>query len=210
MRPQSFRQPMPPSRPFNQFQGPRGSFGARPPQFPQQGMFPPPGRGPAPGPVPGLGIGAGGSTPKLQTFMDTANRFLATAQSFQPLVQQATPMFRNLPALWRLYKGFQGLPKNSDSKEPNPREQFDFDESLESPEMFKRPERAAREERPERPAVPERFAGPAKPARSTRKDRNEEYDFSESPAFNEGVRPKKITTRPSVPRIFQPPYHFDE
>lgn len=50
MRPQSFHNQMPPGRPFNQFQGPRGNFGGRPPRFPQPGMMPPPGRGPAPGP----------------------------------------------------------------------------------------------------------------------------------------------------------------
>ncbi|MDN4493248.1 VrrA/YqfQ family protein [Ureibacillus aquaedulcis] len=213
MRPQSFRQPLPPNRPFNQFQGPRGNYGARPPRFPfpQPGMQPPPIQGQ--GPAPGLGIGTGGATPRLQSIMDTANRFLATAQSFQPLVQQATPMFRNLPALWRLYKGFQGLPKTSASKDDESGEQFDFDESLESPEMFAKPEKAVKEKtvekhnRPEKPARPEMFKRPARPAS---RDRFEEYDSFESPTITERVKPKKVSTRPSVPRIFQPPYHFDE
>ena len=211
MRPQSFHQQRPPGRPFNQFQGPRGGFGARPPQFPQPGMIPPPGRGPIPGPGPG--IGAGGGSPKLQSFMDTANRFLATAQSFQPLVQQATPMFRNLPALWRLYKGFQGLPKTSEGQEHGQREQFDFDESMEeSPERFNRPERPVSEERParptrQRPPMPEKFA---RPQSTGRRNRYEDYDLSESPAYNKPVKPKKASTKPSIPRIFQPPYHFDE
>lgn len=212
MRPQSFRPQLPPSRPFNQFQGPRGNFGAIPPRYPQPGFLPPPGRGPAPLP----GIGTGGSTPKLQSFMDTANRFLATAQSFQPLVQQATPMFRNLPALWRLYKGFQGLPKASDSKDDDLEEDFDFDESmesLESPEMFARPQKTMKEKRPERPVRPVRPARPKnfdRPANTAKRNRNKGYELSESPTFEEKVRPKKMTTRPSIPRIFQPPYHFDE
>ncbi|WP_430541125.1 VrrA/YqfQ family protein [Sporosarcina thermotolerans] len=42
--------------------------------------------------------------------MQTANRFLTTAQQYAPLVQQIAPMFQNLPAMWRLYKGFQSLP----------------------------------------------------------------------------------------------------
>ncbi len=42
--------------------------------------------------------------------MQTANRFLNTAQQYAPLVQQIAPMFQNLPAMWRLYKGFQSLP----------------------------------------------------------------------------------------------------
>ncbi|WP_215490545.1 VrrA/YqfQ family protein [Ureibacillus sinduriensis] len=150
----------------------------------------------------------------MQSFMDTANRFLATAQSFQPLVQQATPMFRNLPALWRLYKGFQGLPKASDSKEDDLEEDdFDFDEStesLESPEVFARPQKAIKEKRPERPVRPARPKNFDRPATSAKRNRYKEYEISESPTFEEKVRPKKISTRPSIPRIFQPPYHFDE
>ena len=36
--------------------------------------------------------------------------FLNTAQQFAPVVQQFAPMVQNLPAMWRLYKGFQSLP----------------------------------------------------------------------------------------------------
>ena len=42
--------------------------------------------------------------------MQTANQFLNTAQQFAPVVQQFAPMIQNLPAMWRLYKGFQSLP----------------------------------------------------------------------------------------------------
>ena len=42
--------------------------------------------------------------------MQTANQFLNTAQQFAPMVQQFAPMVQNLPAMWRLYKGFQSLP----------------------------------------------------------------------------------------------------
>ena len=45
-------------------------------------------------------------TNKIESFMETCNRFLATAQGFQPYIAQATPLIRNLPALWRLYRGF--------------------------------------------------------------------------------------------------------
>ncbi|WP_107935466.1 VrrA/YqfQ family protein [Ureibacillus chungkukjangi] len=210
---------MPPGRPFNQFQGPRGNFGGRPPRFPQPGMMPPPGRGPAPGPGMGPGIGPGGGSPKLQSFMDTANRFLATAQGFQPLIQQATPMFRNLPALWRLYKGFQGLPKTDGPTEHGHGEPFSLEDSSEIPENFGRPdghERADFHERPEGPVRHERHEAPvrqgmfARPSRPGRRESLEEYNISESPTYTEKVKPKKVSTRPSVPRIFQPPYYFDE
>ena len=50
------------------------------------------------------------NTSKMESYMQTANRFLNTAQQYAPLVQQIAPMFQNLPAMWRLYKGFQSLP----------------------------------------------------------------------------------------------------
>ena len=236
MRPQSFRPPMPPSHPFNNFQGPRGGFGSRPPQFPRQGMVPPPGRGlghgpgPGPGAGPGLGtaLGAAGTAPRLQSFMDTANRFLATAQSFQPLVQQATPMIRNLPALWRLYKGFQGLPKDQNPNGQMRNEEFNLDDSLDIPERFEHTERhegPMKEERFEGPMRAERYeapmAEPQRPARApgprqerfARQERPgrryDQYDL-ESPAYNEAMKPKKASPRPSMPRIFQPPYDFGE
>lgn len=53
---------------------------------------------------------AGQGISKLENYMQTADRFLATAQQFAPLVQQFAPMVSNLPAMWRLYKGFQSMP----------------------------------------------------------------------------------------------------
>lgn len=47
---------------------------------------------------------------KMESYMQTANQFLNTAQQFAPVVQQFAPMVQNLPAMWRLYKGFQSLP----------------------------------------------------------------------------------------------------
>ena len=49
-------------------------------------------------------------TSKIDGYMQTANRFLNTAQQFAPVVQQFAPMMRNLPAMWKLYKGFQSFP----------------------------------------------------------------------------------------------------
>ena len=47
---------------------------------------------------------------KMDGYMQTANRFLNTAQQYAPVVQQFAPMMRNLPAMWKLYKGFQAMP----------------------------------------------------------------------------------------------------
>lgn len=190
MRPQSFRHQMPPGRPFNQFQGPRNNFGARPPRFAQHGMMPPPGQY---GPMPGPGLAPKGTTPKLESFMDTANRFLATAQSFSPIVQQASPMFRNLPALWKLYKGFQGLPKNTDSKPSSEPKVPSWNKKGRRPERFDSYERENQYDRPRR---------------GRERDYYKHEELSESPAYEEV--PKRRNPRPSVPRIFQPDYNFDE
>ncbi|MHA6259475.1 VrrA/YqfQ family protein [Sporosarcina sp. CAU 1771] len=50
------------------------------------------------------------NTSKLESYMQTANNFLNTAQQFAPVVQQFAPMVQNLPAMWKLYKGFQSMP----------------------------------------------------------------------------------------------------
>lgn len=79
---------------------------------PGQNQGPPPNLGPQRQPfsnnIPGQSGGQGPS--KLETYMQTADRFLNTAQQYAPLVQQFAPMINNLPAMWRLYKGFQSMP----------------------------------------------------------------------------------------------------
>ena len=76
-------------------------------QFPRQ-MFSPPPMGNQFGP-PSQGVPQQSGS-KMEMYMQTANRFLNTAQQFAPLVQQFSPMLQNLPAMWKLYKGFQSLP----------------------------------------------------------------------------------------------------
>lgn len=58
---------------------------------------------------------------KFENYMQTADRFLTTAQQFAPLVQQFAPMISNLPAMWRLYKGFQSMPSQNPTASPNSR-----------------------------------------------------------------------------------------
>lgn len=104
--------------PYNYYQMPpvRPNYVPSPPQY---GFRPGPGMGPGPGPglfPPGMnpGFQSPKGAPKLDSILETANRFLATAQSFQPYIQQAAPMIRNLPALWRLYRGFQSVPSQNE------------------------------------------------------------------------------------------------
>lgn len=51
-----------------------------------------------------------GGAPRLESFLAGANSLFSNAQKYTPYIQQAAPMFKNLPALWRLYKGFKDSP----------------------------------------------------------------------------------------------------
>lgn len=105
MRPPHFYSNMPPFPP-NQFVPRPPQYGYRPGPFPQ--ATPP--RTPNFQQPPK-------AAPRLDSILETANRFLATAQSFQPYIQQAAPMIRNLPALWKLYRGFQSVPSQGQGVE---------------------------------------------------------------------------------------------
>ncbi|MGG0642862.1 VrrA/YqfQ family protein [Sporosarcina gallistercoris] len=56
----------------------------------------------------GSPAGAGLSKPEM--YMETANRLMSTVQQYAPIVQQFAPMIQNIPAMWKLYRGFQSLP----------------------------------------------------------------------------------------------------
>jgi hypothetical protein len=53
----------------------------------------------------------------LNGFLTNTQKVLNTAQQIGPMVQQYGPIVKNLPSLWRLYKGFKDLP--SDEEENN-------------------------------------------------------------------------------------------
>jgi len=61
----------------------------------------------------GVGGALGGAPQqpsKMEQYLQTADRFLSTAQQFQPMVSKVAPMVQNIPALWKLYRGFQSTP----------------------------------------------------------------------------------------------------
>lgn len=119
---------------------------------------------PIPPQFPGAGAGAGvaaataaAGAPRLEGFLAGANSLFENAQKFTPYIQQATPMFKNLPALWRLYRGFKGSPS------PDPLESSTIVAPVERPP---RQPRRARQERPQsvpitpKPSVPMIFQPP--------------------------------------------------
>ncbi|MEH7245582.1 VrrA/YqfQ family protein [Neobacillus niacini] len=70
--------------------------------------------------------GSGGVGSILQTlsnpdgltgFLNNTQQVLKTAQSFGPMIQQYGPMVKNIPMMWRLYKGFKDLPSEENQDE---------------------------------------------------------------------------------------------
>jgi len=57
---------------------------------------------------------------RIDQFLQSTGQFMKTAQTYAPYVQQAVPMFKNIPALFRLYKGFQNAP-NASEKSASPK-----------------------------------------------------------------------------------------
>ena len=112
---------MPPNIPIPQ-QGIPGVQGFQGMQgFPGNPDFP--GNPGIPG-IPGAGAGAAAATAaaaattpfRLDQFMNQAGQFVQSAQKYAPMIQQARPMLKNLPALWRLYKGFQSTPATGEEQ----------------------------------------------------------------------------------------------
>jgi YqfQ-like protein len=64
----------------------------------------------------GPGTAAGGSAignllnpGNISSFLSNTQQVLNAAQQFGPMIQQYGPMVKNLPALWKLYRGFKDL-----------------------------------------------------------------------------------------------------
>ncbi|MEG0451210.1 MAG: VrrA/YqfQ family protein [Lysinibacillus sp.] len=47
---------------------------------------------------------------RISSFLQSADSLFNSAKTYTPYIQQAMPMMKNIPALFKMYKGFQGLP----------------------------------------------------------------------------------------------------
>jgi hypothetical protein len=52
----------------------------------------------------------------LSGFINNTQQVLKTAQSIGPMIQQYGPIVKNLPMMWKLYKGFKDLPTEENSE----------------------------------------------------------------------------------------------
>lgn len=69
------------------------------------------------GQIPGTGAGAVAAAgaamqppSKIASFLQSADSLFNSAKTYTPYIQQAMPMMKNIPSLFKLYKGFQSLP----------------------------------------------------------------------------------------------------
>lgn len=75
------------------------------------------------------------SPSKIDQFLKTTDQLMKTAKTYEPYIQQAKPLLKNLPAMWKIYKGFtnsnntpkeqriartSSSPKSSRAKRPAP------------------------------------------------------------------------------------------
>ena len=146
--PYMMRQPMNPI--------PMNTMPPMPPQMPSQI----PGVAAATAAAGAAGVAGAAGAPRLEGLLAGANSLFENAQKFTPYIQQATPMFKNLPALWRLYRGFKG------SSAPDPLESSTIVAPVERPPRQPRQSRRARQETQQyvpikpKPSVPMIFQPP--------------------------------------------------
>ncbi|MBT2693494.1 hypothetical protein J7E32_10770 [Bacillus sp. ISL-55] len=69
----------------------------------------------------------------LNGFLTNTQKVLNTAQQFGPMIQQYGPLVRNLPSMWKLYRGLKDLPDADESKSEQ--------ETNESAEKKKKPKK---------------------------------------------------------------------
>jgi hypothetical protein len=53
----------------------------------------------------------------LSGILNNTQQVLKTAQSIAPMIQQYGPIVKNLPMMWKLYKGFKDLPSGETAEE---------------------------------------------------------------------------------------------
>jgi hypothetical protein len=98
----------------------------------------------------------------LTGFLDNTQKVLNSVQSITPMIQQYGPLVKNIPMMWKLYKGFKDLPSEEQSGENKP--DLMAEESAPTPsEPKKRTKRAApsdtgeEKKRPNGPSVPKLY-----------------------------------------------------
>jgi hypothetical protein len=78
----------------------------------------------------------------LTGFLNNTQQVLNSVQSITPMIQQYGPLVKNIPMMWKLYKGFKDLPTEETSEEHKPDAHIIAEESASPPsEPKKRPKK---------------------------------------------------------------------
>ncbi|MHC0035887.1 VrrA/YqfQ family protein [Pseudoneobacillus sp. C159] len=71
----------------------------------------------------------------LNGFLNNTQTVLKTAQQFGPMIQQYGPLVRNIPSLWKLYRGLKDSSSDSSGEETEETTASESDEDIESMEV---------------------------------------------------------------------------
>jgi hypothetical protein len=68
----------------------------------------------------------------LNGFLTNTQKMLSTAQQFGPMIQQYGPIVRNLPSMWKLYRGLKDLPDADEQTSDSSNKESDMAKGAES------------------------------------------------------------------------------
>jgi YqfQ-like protein len=89
-------------------------------------------RGPAAGAAGASTIGSLLNPGNITSFLSNTQQVLNAAQQFGPMISQYGPMVKNIPALWKLYRGIKDFSPDDASSEENPKDVADEKDGLEA------------------------------------------------------------------------------
>ena len=102
----------------------------------------------------------------LSGFLNNTQQVLNSVQSITPMIQQYGPLVKNIPMMWKLYKGFKDLPTEEQNEENKSDAHIMEEESVPSPTEPKirstkknivQSERVEEKKRPNGPSVPKLY-----------------------------------------------------
>jgi YqfQ-like protein len=76
----------------------------------------------------------------LTGILNNTQQVLKTAQTIGPMIQQYGPIVKNLPMMWKLYKGFKDLPSGETTAEDTSETPISEDEQTPKRNVKKKPE----------------------------------------------------------------------
>jgi hypothetical protein len=94
----------------------------------------------------------------LNGILSNTQKVLNTAQQFGPMIQQYGPLVRNIPSMWKLYKGLKDLPDADEQREQEPQEDSGPKKSMKAEDTD--PNKSAARKKAAKKAVPKGSSSP--------------------------------------------------